>query len=254
MASRYVFDAQTADFQTAVIQRSLEVPILIDFWAEWCGPCKTLGPVLDEVAEEYGGAFLVAKVDVDAEPALAQAFGAQSIPLCFLVSEGRPLDSFTGAVDGAALRKLLGKHGVQPLGAEPEAPAELDPDSPEGRLGRAREAILANSSDLAREALKDFPEEHESAGEAANLEAGLAWLEAELPETPVASSHLEAARACLLAGRVEDTLEAIVDSAREDRSYGDGLARRAMMLCQALWPDQADLVDEYRRRLATLLY
>ena len=87
----HVFDATAATFETDVIQRSLQVPVLVDFWATWCGPCKTLGPILEKLAAEYAGAFLVAKVDVDKEQELAAAFQIRSVPTMVLVKDGQML-------------------------------------------------------------------------------------------------------------------------------------------------------------------
>lgn len=87
--SEHVFDATTAGFETDVIQASLETPVLVDLWAEWCGPCKSLGPILEKLAGEYNGAFRLAKIDVDAEQELAAMFGVRSIPTVILISGAR---------------------------------------------------------------------------------------------------------------------------------------------------------------------
>lgn len=258
MASRYVFDVTSLDFQTAVLERSVDVPILLDFWADWCGPCKSFGPVLEQVAEQFGGAFLAGKVDTEAEPELAQAFRVQSIPFCVLLQGGRPVDALPGAVPASELIAFLGRHGIRSMAqvnAEAQAKtAAEDPDSPQARLERARAAATAGDTAGVRAALADFPEEGGLFGEAQNLLAGLPFLETDFPTEPAAAGHLQSAGACFRAGRLEEALQAIVDSAREDRDYGNGMARRAMLLCQAVAGPQEDLVDDYRRQLATLLY
>ena len=103
----HVIDADEVNFQQAVLEESQSRPVLVDLWATWCEPCKTLGPALESVASDYAGAILLAKVDVDRSPRLAQAFGAQSIPLVVALFEGRPIDSFTGALSAQEVKNFV---------------------------------------------------------------------------------------------------------------------------------------------------
>ncbi|HFL6370812.1 TPA: thioredoxin, partial [Stenotrophomonas maltophilia] len=128
----YVFDATTATFEAEVLQKSLQTPVLVDFWATWCGPCKTLGPMLEKLAAEYNGAFELAKVDVDKEQQIAAAFQIRSVPTVFLVKGGQLVDGFPGAIPEGQLREFLAQHGIVPAdvgdtAAEDEAP--LDPQA-----------------------------------------------------------------------------------------------------------------------------
>ena len=113
-ASPHIFDATADTFEAEVLQRSLQVPVLVDFWAAWCGPCKTLGPILEKLAAEYNGAFVLAKVDVDREQQLAAAFQVRSIPTVYLVKDGQLVDGFPGALPEGQLREFLTHHGIQP--------------------------------------------------------------------------------------------------------------------------------------------
>ena len=120
----HIFDATTETFETDVLQKSLETPVLVDFWATWCGPCKTLGPILEKLAGEYNGTFRLAKVDVDKEQEIAAAFQIRSVPTVFLVKGGQIVDGFPGAVPEGQLREFLKQHGIEPgLAAEEPQPA-----------------------------------------------------------------------------------------------------------------------------------
>ena len=106
-ASDHVFDVDETNFEARVLEESMRRPVLVDFWATWCGPCRSLGPLLDELADTYAGAFAVAKVDVDSNPMIAQQFGAQSIPVVFALYQGRPVDRFVGALPRAELKRFI---------------------------------------------------------------------------------------------------------------------------------------------------
>ena len=123
--SAHVFDATTAGFEQDVIQASLQTPILVDLWAEWCGPCKTLGPMLEKLAGEYNGAFRLAKIDVDAEQELAAMFGVRSIPTVILIKGGQMADGFAGALPEGQLREFLTRNGIQPGDGSAAAEAEV---------------------------------------------------------------------------------------------------------------------------------
>ena len=111
-ATAHVFDATLPSFEQDVILKSKEVPVLVDFWAAWCGPCKTLGPILEKLAGEFAGGFLLAKVDVDKEQQLAGYFQVKSIPTVMLVKDGQIVDGFPGALPEGQLREFLKHHGV----------------------------------------------------------------------------------------------------------------------------------------------
>jgi putative thioredoxin len=174
-----VKDVTTANFEKDVIEQSMTVPVVLDLWAEWCEPCKTLSPILEQLAAEDGGKWILAKVDVDAEQQIAQAFQVQSIPSVFAVMKGQPLPLFQGALPKEQIRQYLdallaeaAKNGVDGVAgpgatavagdAEPEpAPTPLDPD-----LAQAYDAMEKAEWDDAQEAfermLKKAPSDTEA--------------------------------------------------------------------------------------------
>jgi putative thioredoxin len=135
-----VYDVTEADFQARVLERSLEVPVLLDCWAPWCGPCRSLGPLLERITEAYGGAFELAKINTDEAPNLSAALRLRSIPLVVLFVGGRPVDQFTGALPEGQIRAFLDKH-LQPPG---DPVAELLAQAAEAPAEEA-EAMLADA-------------------------------------------------------------------------------------------------------------
>ncbi len=149
--SRIMIDVTIANFEEEVIAASKTVPVLIDFWAPWCGPCKSLGPILEKVEVAYGGRFKLVKIDSDQEQQLAAAFGVRSIPTCLLMVNGQPVDGFTGALPEGKVKEFLDQH-LPPADQPPEEELVEEADtSPEAALEKLK-ADVANdpSSESAR--------------------------------------------------------------------------------------------------------
>ena len=158
-----VIDVTEATFQSEVLERSLTTPVVIDFWAEWCEPCKQLSPVLERLAVEGGGAWILAKIDVDTNPRIAQMFRVQGIPMVYAVVGGQPVDAFSGVVPEPQLRQWI--DAVLSSGGQSVAAPE-DP-----RLNEADEALISGDLDAAERAYKKILSD---APADAAAEAGLA--------------------------------------------------------------------------------
>ena len=285
-ASPHVFDATAATFEDEVIRKSVETPVLVDFWAPWCGPCKTLGPLLEKLAADYNGAFVLAKIDVDKEQELAAAFQIRSVPTVMLVKGGQLVDGFPGALPEGQLREFLKHHGIEPAEApaEPEAAAEIEaPLDPHAEVMRLRKAIEAEpdkdelkldlvlallqtgAASEAGQLLDALPANLATDDRAVKARAGLEFA-ALLADAPPAET-LEAAIAAdagdlrarhllgvrkLVGGDAEAGLMQFIEMLQRDRSYGDGLARKSLIDAFRVIED-ADLVSRYRRKMSSLL-
>ena len=144
-----MIDVTLANFQEEVITASMTTPVLVDFWAPWCGPCKSLGPLLEKVEAAYAGRFKLVKIDSDQEQQLGEAFGIRSVPTCILVVNGQPVDGFTGALTEGKIKEFLDKHLPPVVEETPELDA-VEPiidTRPEAVLQRLEQAVAANPLD-----------------------------------------------------------------------------------------------------------
>lgn len=289
----HVFDATAANFESDVLQKSTTTPVLIDFWAEWCGPCKTLGPILEKLAGEYNGAFELAKVDVDKEQQLAAAFQIRSVPTVFLLVNGQPVDGFPGAVTEGELREFLKRNGIEPAapalegfddpsaGATAAAPPPTDPHADvarlraqvqaepgkdELRLDLALALLRTGATDEARELLDGLPAnlatDDRTVQARAHLEFASVLAGAPAPEA------LEQAIADdpddlrsrhllgvhrILGGDPEAGLDQFIEMLARNRDFEDGLPRRALIDAFQVVEDPA-IVGRYRRKMSSLLF
>ena len=241
----HVFDATAATFEDTVIRASLETPVLVDFWATWCGPCKTLGPLLEKLAADYNGAFVLAKVDVDAEQELAAAFQIRSVPTVMLVKGGQLVDGFPGALPEGQLREFLTHHGIAP--AEAEAAIEDEAATEAEHLLDTLPANLATDDRTVKaRARLGFAALLKDAPPAEVLHAAIAADPADLR-----ARHLLGVRE-LVAGDAEAGLQQFIEMLQRDRSFGEGLARKSLIDAFRVVEDE-DLVSRYRRKMSSLL-
>ncbi len=144
-----MIDASIQNFEAEVIAASMSTPVLVDFWAPWCGPCKSLGPILEKLEAAYEGRFKLVKVDSDREQQLAQAFGVRSIPTCVLMMNGKPVDGFMGALPEGKVREFLDKHVPTREALEAEAEADeaealMESGDAGAALAKLQEALALN--------------------------------------------------------------------------------------------------------------
>ncbi len=281
----HVFDATTAGFETEVLAKSMEVPVLVDFWADWCGPCKTLGPILEKLAGEFNGGFLLAKVDTEQEQQIAAAFQIRSIPTVFLVKGGQIVDAFQGALPEGQVREFLTHHGVEPATsdaaddataevppADPHAEvvrlrklAESEPDKAEHRLDLALALLRTGAAAEAETLLDGLPANLSTDDRAVKARArlGFAALLKDAPPVPVLQAavaanpddlqarHLLGAHA-IVGGDAEAGLEQFLEMLRRQRDWNDGLPKKALIDAFRVVEDE-DLVGRYRRKMSSLL-
>ncbi|MFJ3789037.1 tetratricopeptide repeat protein [Kitasatospora sp. NPDC090091] len=274
-AYELVIDVTEDTFESEVVQRSAEVPVVIDFWAEWCGPCKQLSPILERLADEYAGRIVLAKIDVEANQLLAQQFGIQGIPAVMAVVAGQLVPLFQGAESEANVRKVLDqlilvaeqRFGVAGGSAAPGTAGEAAPVLPEDpALAAAHDALdrgdLGGAVQAYRNVLADQP---------GNTEARLGLAQAELlhrvealdPQAVRAAAaadpkdveaQLRAADLDLVGGHVEDAFGRLVDTVGKTFGEDRDTARlRLLELFEVIGPEDSR-VTAARTALARVLF
>ena len=271
-SSAYVYDVTEAEFEDKVLRRSLQVPVLIDFWADWCGPCKQLSPILERLAEEGAGAWELAKIDVDANQAISSQLQIQSIPSVFLALGGRLVPGFQGALPEAQLRQFLeqvlqaaqqaglpGPDGV--AGEAPPAPAPVDPEliAAEDALGREDYAAAVAEYDALLNRKPNHPEAVLGKAWAALLQRAGSLDPQQVLAAAAASpddvdAQTRAADVEVLAAEIQPAIDRLIEFVK--RSAGDDRDRarnHLLELFSVLDPEDERIVVG-RRALANALY
>lgn len=287
-ASAHTFDATEANFETDVIQASLTTPVLVDFWADWCGPCKSLGPILEKVVDGYGGKLKLAKVDTDKEQQLAAVFGIRSLPTVVLVKDGQMVDGFMGALPESGVRAFVEKHlGKPEAGEEPasavnnQAPANetpqqaiarlqqeiaAQPDKAELKLDLALALARAGEADAAQAQLDALPANLVGDAKAKRVAAQLdlsralkgapdiATLRTRLAQNPADHEARDLLGVHLLLGDdPAQGLDEFLTLLRTARDWNENQAKKRLIAAFNVLDDE-ELVGAYRRKMSSLLF
>jgi len=281
-----IFDTSAERFAADVIERSRAVAVAVDFWAPWCAPCRTLGPILEDLVRSYGGRLHVARVNTDEEPTIAAQFGIRSIPDVRIFRDGRQVDGFVGVQPASRLQLLFDKY-VPRLsdGLREQAQARLqagdaagavtllqnllagDPDNGAARIDLADALARSGDPDGADAALATLPANMAAGKEADAVRARIHFLRSAAPASEVeALGHrvsddggdLDAMHRLaayeLLRGDATQGLELLLGIMRRDRRFQDDLGRRSLLHAFQLLGDSDERVGAFRRKMTALLY
>lgn len=284
----YIFDVSDASFEQLVIENSFHKPVLVDFWAEWCAPCKALMPLLAKIAEGYQGELLLAKVNCDIEQGVVARFGIRSLPTVVLFKDGQPVDGFAGAQPESAIRAMLEPHVEEPAPPQADLLESARVQYAAGQIGAAEQllkqllgedngnaaALILYARCLAErgaldeaQAVLDAVPGDEHKAELVGARTQLTFLRrvADLPEAAALKSRLaldagddEAAYQLaihqLARQQYETALDGLLRLFLRNRGYADDLPRKTLVQVFDLLGNQHPLVITYRRRLYQALY
>lgn len=270
-----MIDVTIENFEQEVIAASMTQPVLVDFWAPWCGPCKALGPILEKLETAYGGAFKLAKINSDDEQQLAGAFGIRSIPTVVLLKNGQPVDGFQGALPEGQVREFLDKH-VQAIEPEPEEedlpdPAAADPavqleqlahavaddaNNDDARFSYVKALLLAGREAEARQA---FEPAANKATVVRRIDALARWFDAidfaggaQLPALDAAiaankrdfQARFDRARVLLAQQQWTAAMDELLEILMRDKSWNEELARKTYVaILELIEPPKVKVAD-----------
>ncbi|QQZ41489.1 thioredoxin [Pseudomonas sp. SK3(2021)] len=284
----YIFDASTADFDQSVIENSFHKPVLVDFWAEWCAPCKALMPMLQQIAESYQGELLLAKVNCDIEQDIVARFGIRSLPTVVLFKDGQPVDGFAGAQPESAVRAMLEPHVQMPPPKAADPLEQAETLFAEGRIADAEATLkvllgednsnakalilyarcLAERGELGEaQSVLDAVTGDEHKAALAGAKAQITFLKqaADLPDSADLKSRLaqnpqddeavyQLAIQQLARQQYDAALEALLKLFIRNRGYSEGLPHKTLLQVFELLGNDHPLVTTYRRKLFAALY
>ncbi|RMG30979.1 MAG: thioredoxin [Bacteroidetes bacterium] len=259
------------DFQKEVIARSHEVPVVVDFWAPWCGPCRVLGPVLEQMAAEANGRWELVKINTEEHREVAQTYQIMSIPAVKLFFEGKVIGEFVGALPRSQIEKWLDAYIPDERKlqlAEIMSELELDregglaklknfvqqhPDLDEGRVNLALQ-LVSEQPQAAKKMVADIHPAHEMYEQAEDVRALAAFYSFEAKDDSPVAQRLEAARQAAQQQNMETALQKLVEAVMIDKNYADELPRKAMIAFFHLLGPEHELTKAYRPRFNMALY
>lgn len=285
MNQAFSIDVTHENFTAQVIEASHQQPVLVDFWATWCGPCQSLMPILEQLARNYQGKFLLAKVEIDSQQALASQFGVRSVPTVKLVKNGQIVDEFTGALPESQIRAFLDKHiesesdqrmqqalAHYQAGETEAALAEMgqilqdDPQNENNKITYVKVLIRENHLKEAKQWLATLPLEASLKPEVRAIQAQLEFIEIvqNAPDPTTLAKQLnedpgntqvryQLSAHAILQGQFEVAFENLLEIVKRDRNYNDDAGRKALLKLFELLGDDHELVSSYRRKLAMAL-
>ncbi len=284
--SPYIFEATQQNFGQVVLEASRRVPVVVDFWAAWCAPCRMLMPVLAELAEAYAGKFVLAKVNTEEQQELARQYAIRSLPTVKIFRDGKVVDEFLGAQPASVIRDILERHiarasdplrlaALQALEGGDGARAvelmrqavETDPERAELRLDLAALQLDAGGPDAAEEVLRSLPAPMQQDAGAKRLRARIRFARA-LRAAPDAATlerrvstdpddlkaRYQLAARDVMAGDYAAAMEQLFQIMQRDRSFEDDLGREGLLAVFELLGNSGELVNRYRRRMAATMY
>ncbi len=284
----HILEVNLGNFQEAVIELSQKALVLVDFWAPWCGPCRALGPVLEKLAEEMQGAFVLAKINADENPELSRKYQVRGIPAVKAFRDGKVVDEFAGALPESAVRQFLEKHLPKPgddLRAEAmaamaqgkteeaqsllEKSLQINPQNDQARLALAHLAIQQGRQADAQAQIDAMSPLFQMETEVEGLKALLEFTDAARKAPPMATlettianekgdaraqAMYQRALVLLLQGQEAAALDQLIEMVERHKNYDDGLARKTILKIFAMHSNQGPLVEQYRSKLSRALY